>query len=138
MTLTQLKEDSKFLRLTEKQKTFVLTFCETNGNKVKAGHAAYDCRDDDSAKAMAYSALRNATIKALVAQFVEVVSERYTKDELLDKLGGHLRKCTDDEMILKYAERISKLEGWDVKPAAPAPGGPSDEDDLDQIRKLEK
>ena len=136
MTLSQLKEDSKFLRLTDKQKTFVLVFCETNGDKVKAAHTAYDCKSDESALAMAYSALRNPVIKAIVTQFVEIVSNRYTKDELLDKLGSHLRNCKDDEAILKYAALISKLEGWEVKPASTPPGDPQSSDE-EKIRQLE-
>ena len=136
MTLSQLKEDSKFLRLTEKQQKFVLAFCESGGNKIKAGHAAYECKSDDSAQAMAYSALRNPVIKALVTEFVEIVPERFTKDELLDRLGGCLRRCTDDEKILKYAGMISDLEGWKIKPTT-TPVDPGAKSDEEKIRELE-
>lgn len=134
MTISQLKEDSKFLRLTDKQKTFVLVYIETN-DKVRAAHAAYSCKDDDSALAMAYSALRNPVIKSLITQFVEIVSNRFTKEELLDKLGSHLRNTTENDFILKYAALITKLEGWEAKPDRD--GDPQSNED-EKVRALER
>jgi phage terminase small subunit len=138
MTISQLKEDSKFLRLTEKQQTFVLKMCETNGDTVKSAHYAYDCKDDASAKAMAYQQLKKAEIKALVVEFVEIIDKRVTKEELLSKLGDRFRRCEDDELILDYAERISKMEGWDTKPSQSVPEPPKAQSDFEKVSLLEK
>lgn len=136
MTLTQLKEDSKFLRLTEKQKAWTLAFCETGGDKLKAGYAGFNCRSDASAIAISYQQLKNPVIHLLVNEFVELVDTRITKDELLSKLGDRFRRSDDDEIILKIADRISKLEGWDIKPSGP-PETPSGTG-LDEVLALEK
>jgi hypothetical protein len=139
MTLTQLKEDSKFLRLTEAQKNFVLKFCETE-DKVAAAHLAWRCKSDASAIAMANKALRQKEISVLVSEFVEIVEDKVSKDEMLAVLGRRFRASSDDELILKFAERISKLEGWDVKPSAPTvnPTDPSPPSVFDEVARLEK
>lgn len=138
MTLTQLKEDSKFLRLTEAQKNFVLKFCETE-DKVVAAHAAWRCKSDASAIAMANKALRQKEINVLVSEFVEIVEDKVSKDEMLAVLGRRFRASSDDELILKFAERISKLEGWDVKPSAPAnPTDPQAPSVFEEVARLEK
>jgi hypothetical protein len=137
MTLTQLKEDSKFLRLTEAQKNFVLKFCETE-DKVAAAHLAWRCKTDASAIAMANKALRQKEISVLVSEFVEIVEDKVSKDEMLALLGRRFRACSDDELVLKFAERISKLEGWDVKPAAPPEPPKSPSSVFDEVARLEQ
>lgn len=126
MTISQLKEDSKFLRLTDKQKTWVIAFVESNGDKLKAARAAYNVNTDGSAMAMSYSALRNPLIKAIVSQFVEIIETRLTREEVLSMLGDRARKCDDDETFLKLVQQITRIEGWETKPTTPPPNPKSD------------
>jgi hypothetical protein len=135
MTISQLKEDSKFLRLTDKQKAWVVAYCESNGDKLKAAHAAFNCRTDGSAQSISYQQLRNPLIKALVSDFVELVETRVTKDEMLSILGDRFRRCSDDKYILEFAAQIAEMEGWNMKPSAPPKS--TGQTDFEKVSALE-
>ncbi len=122
MLLSQLLEDSRYLTLTEKQKVFVRTYCETQ-DLVKAGHLAWNTKGDDSrARQLGQQFLaKNSGASQLIGKFIKLPDDRVTREEMLSKLGQRFKLCTDDKLVLEYSERISKIEGWDTKAAPPIP-----------------
>jgi hypothetical protein len=118
MTIDEIKVHPTFVRLTEKQKNFVVGLCTNGNDKLKAAHAAYVCKNDATALAVASGLLAKETIKKLVDAFfsIEPSDECFSKDELLAFMTKKIRtSTTPDNIMAKLVDLYAELKGWKMK-----------------------
>jgi hypothetical protein len=69
MTLEDLKSDPLFRALTDKQQQFVLAYAVEGKDHITAALGIYDCKDRNSARAVAGAVLRNTYVQSVIARY---------------------------------------------------------------------
>jgi hypothetical protein len=119
MTPDEVKNHPLFKKLTDAQQTFVAELIANGDDKVKAGHKAWKCNSDDSARALANRAMKNPNIAWLVDSYFESDPESmaFTRETALSFAAKKARTASDPKMALDYFKIAVEMEGWRVKPA---------------------
>lgn len=136
MTLEELKEDSLFRALTDRQQNFVLAYAVEGKDHITAAIAAYNCKSRHVARAVAGSALRNSYVQAVIARYSggEVVTRHQyealvwktinsikvlnVKHDLLVRFG-RMKGFLEPLEEIHEAEEVNQVEA--TPPPAPEP-----------------
>lgn len=142
MTRAEVFADPAFVRLSEQQQAFVRDLVENGGDKVRAAHKAYKCKNDFTARTMANRCLRKLQIKRLAdAYFGESLKDQIpSHDEMAAAAWDRFQSAPDDNAAHKWftaAWNILKPKDEAVPPAPPASAGPKPVDD-DVLKELER
>lgn len=68
LSLDELKETAEFIECTDRERMFVATYISNGHDGVHAVRTAYNCKNDDSAKKMAYRLMAHIRIIMVLAR----------------------------------------------------------------------
>jgi hypothetical protein len=121
MTTDELKRESFFQQLSDGQQKYVLARCSKK-SKMEAAREAWNCQTDDSAKAMAYKAEKNANITWLINKFLGVGASRRvpTAEELAAWNWEKATSVGDPDLAIKFAQNVARIMGYEQRPAVAA------------------
>lgn len=109
--LEELRKESSYLQLTDKQKIFVEAYVVKGGDQVEAALKAYDCKSRASARAIAYTQMGDIRIIMLLNKYVGGSS--VTREQLLALLWREVnRKGLDPRWKVPMFNQIERLSGF--------------------------
>lgn len=120
--LDELRKESSYLQLTDKQKCFVEAYIAKGGDQVDAAMQAYDCNSRASARAIAYAQLGDIRIIMLINKYVGG-GETVSREQFLALLWRELnRKGLDPRYKITMLQQFERLSAFSSdKTPKPAP-----------------
>jgi hypothetical protein len=120
-TIDGLKTHPLWQQLTDKQKTFVLTYIETEGDRLKSAKTAFDVETDRAAVGMAARLLRNYLVRGVLSAFhgYDIAHSTVGRTELLAIISARLRRTDCPFREFEVLTRMyADIKGWrtNVKP----------------------